>query len=125
MYALWWAVSAVDGAEERYARTVCAAMSLLAFGNFIICIGLDGLNYRQNPIAGIATTTLRQLSSALTGVLPLAVWATYFRLGGVAQSASAYAVMATVVVSLTACTIVQNVHIFFVFGTYLYRSKLP
>ncbi len=88
---LWWVVGLGEGVEGRYARAVCAMM-----GQMGLACAVDLMtSLFQITKSATAATALRWLSLLVPPMLPLVVWAAYFRLGGEARSASAYAVAAT------------------------------
>jgi hypothetical protein len=97
---------AVD-VEARYARAVCALAGLFAIGLYFFAAGML-LSATDSWSRG---TAVRALSLAVPATLPLVVWAAYFQLGGAAQSASAYAVVSTVVLSTTATTLLCGLHV--------------
>ncbi len=88
---LWWAVGWGEGAEGRYARAVCTATAQygITFAIFYATMLF------QITKSKTAATALHALSLLVPSILPLVVWAAYFRLGGEALSANAYAVAAT------------------------------
>ncbi len=104
---VWWAVGGGADAETRYARAVCALAGLGAIGLFVFAAGMV-LSATNSWSRG---TAVRALSLAVPATLPLVVWAAYFQLGGAAQSASAYAVVSTLVVSITATALLAGLHI--------------
>jgi hypothetical protein len=104
---VWWAVGEGADLETRYARAVCALAGLFAIGIFVTSAGML-LSATNNWSRG---TAVRALSLAVPATLPLVVWAAYFQLGGAAQSASAYAVVSTITLSITATVLMCGLHI--------------
>jgi hypothetical protein len=82
---LWWVVGWGDGAEGRYARAVCTTIGQWG----IACAVINVTALFQITKSTTAATALRALSLLVPPMLPLMVWAAYFRLGGEAQSANA------------------------------------
>jgi hypothetical protein len=104
---LWWAVRWGEGAEGRYARAVCTATGQAGMA---IAVGLITLLF-QITKSTTAATALRALSLLVPPMLPLVVWAAYFRRGGEAQSASAYAVAATLSLACAVEFTLTGVHL--------------
>jgi hypothetical protein len=103
---VWWAVGEGADAETRYARAVCALAGLGAIGAFVS--GAIMLLSATNSWS--RGTAVRALSMAVPATLSLIVWAAYFQLGGAAQSASAYAVVSTLALSVTATALLGGLH---------------
>ena len=81
---LWWVVASGDGAEARYERAVYTTTG--QFG--VACAVTSICVLFQVTQSTTAATVLRALSLVVPSLLPLVLWALYFRLGGDAQSAS-------------------------------------
>jgi hypothetical protein len=107
LYALWWGVYQGDGAAETYARAVCAITGTIGIGAFVASVVLfvQVTGTRGFPAA------LRGLSLVLTAIMPLAFWITYFELGGDVESASGYAVAASIAFGLSIHLLLTGFHI--------------
>jgi hypothetical protein len=105
--ALWWAVGEGVAAEARHMRAACALAGLFAIGSFFAGVGML-ISVTRSRSRG---TALRALSLAVPAMLPLAVWAAFFQLGGAAQSVSAYAFTSTLVLAYLVAALLVSVHV--------------
>jgi hypothetical protein len=96
-----------ESAEGRYARAVCTATGQCAVAIAVLNVAM----LIQITKSATAATALRALSLFVPPMLPLAGWAAYFRLGGEAQSASAYAVAAALFLACTLGVTLNGLHV--------------
>jgi hypothetical protein len=104
---LWWVIASGDGAEAQYERAVYMTTGQWGVAFAVICMCV----FFQITKSTTAATTLRALSLAVPTMLPLMVWALYFRLGGDAQSVSAYAVAAPMCLAALAAFMLTGLHV--------------
>ena len=104
---LWWVIDWGDGAEARYARAVCTTTGQFAVAGAVTAMCM----LFQVTKSTTTATALRAVSLLVPFSLPLVVWALYFRLGGDAQSASAYAVAASMCLAMAASSMLFGLHL--------------
>ena len=104
---LWWVIDSGDVAEARYKRAVYTTT-----GQWGVCFAVANMCILfQITKSTTAATPLRILSLAVPPMLPVVVWALHFRLDGDAQSASAYAVAATMCLASIPAFMLAGLHI--------------
>ncbi len=104
---LWWVINSGDGAQARYERAVYTTTGQWG----VACAFTSMCQLFQSTKTTTAATALRALSLVVPSMLPLVVWALYFRLDGDAQSASAYAVAAPISIAAIAAYMLLGLHV--------------